>query len=105
MFDTNFINLKFKEFPELILKNDDIFFRLYTFKKNIKVFNIEINISSLLDFSKHKSLYINYNNKINYINVIYDINTFYNEKLISMISISNINNYFNFVILYFKYMI
>ena len=97
MFDTNFINLNFKEFPELILKNDDIFFRLYTFKKNIKVFNIEINISSLLDFSKHKSLYINYNNKINYINIIYDINTFYNEKLISVISISNINNYFNFV--------
>jgi hypothetical protein len=97
MFDTNFINLNFKEFPELILKNDDVFFRLYTFKKNIKVFNIEIHISSLLDFSKHKSLYINYNNKINYINVIYDINTFYNEKLISMISISNINNNFNFV--------
>ena len=106
MFDTNFINLNFKEFPELILKNDDVFFRLYTFKKNIKVFNIEIHSSSLLDFSKHKSLYINYNNKLNYINVIYDINTFYNEKLISMInmismtnmiSISNINNYFKFI--------
>ena len=103
MFDTHFINLNFKEFPELILKNDDVFFRLYTFKKNIKVFNIEINNTSLLNFTKHNSLYINYNNKLNYINVINEINTFYNEKLSSIISISNsinisnINNHFKFV--------
>ena len=91
MFDTNFINLNFKEFPELILKNDDVFFRLYTFKKNIKVFNIEIHRSSLIDFTKHKSLYINYNNKINPINAIDEINTFYNENINHICNLDNDN--------------
>ena len=41
MFDTNFINLHFKEFPEVIINNDELFLRLYTFYKNIKVFIID----------------------------------------------------------------
>ena len=72
MFNTNFINLNFKEFPELILKNDELFLRLYTFKKNIKVFNIGNNKNNNNDDLKFKNMINNLNEVNTYYNTIND---------------------------------
>lgn len=48
-FDEKFINMDYKspqffDNREIILRNDDIYFRLYTFKKQIKIVKIDIDI-------------------------------------------------------------
>jgi hypothetical protein len=61
MFDTDFIDFDYSILPEIIQKNDDIFFRNYTFRKNIKVLILTIKRTLLLDIDADKTLYFDYN--------------------------------------------
>jgi hypothetical protein len=66
-FDDNFINDDYKRdiFTKnnyLLLKNDDIYFRYYTLKKNIKVKKININYTT--KYKKMISLFNNCNKKL-----------------------------------------
>ncbi len=75
MFDSDFINYNYQDLPETILKNDDLFFRLYTYHKGIKVMAININKHHLLTESGLRpSLFTNYNSKLNVIEVLQQIN-------------------------------
>jgi tRNA A-37 threonylcarbamoyl transferase component Bud32 len=70
MFDTDFINFNFNYLDELTNKNDDIFFRLYTFYKDIPVVVTDLTNNDIIN-KNDISLYYKYN--IN--NSIYDIIT------------------------------
>ena len=74
MFDKDFINFDYSTLSEIILKNDDVFFRMYTFRKNIKVITVDFYKNHLIDFDIHPSLYKNYNIHLNISDVIHEIN-------------------------------
>ena len=57
MFKNDFINFDYKSLNELVLRNDDIFIRTYTYKKEIKVFLTNISQSNIYNFNISNSLY------------------------------------------------
>ena len=92
MFNDDFLNLSFKTLPEIVLKNDDILFRLYTLYKSIPVFYVYIDKTHLLDFDKHKSLYIDFNINSSIsstISKIKNFNYFNNFNISDIISYEN----------------
>jgi hypothetical protein len=84
MFDEEFINFDYKSLPELVLKNDDVYFRLYTFNKGIHICAIKLNREHLLS-NNDVSLYYDYNIKLNYLMVIDQINKYININSINII--------------------
>ena len=89
MFDEKFINFDYSKLSDNILKNDDLYFRLYTFNKNIHVVFVYILKNNLL-LSQHQSLYENYNKNNNFSDTLYEINSKTNENIINSIE-ENIN--------------
>lgn len=75
MFDDSFIDFEYSSLPEMILKNDDLFFRLYTYSKKIKVVNVNIlkNDLFIISSKQSESLYFNYNSKLSYKTVLNEI--------------------------------
>lgn len=74
MFDSDFIDFDYDSLPELIKKNDDVFIRNYTFKKNIKVVLLYIKKNHILDIHNQESLYYSYNINTKISNVFHEIN-------------------------------
>lgn len=74
MFDDDFIDFDYEQLPEIIKKNDDVFFRNYTFRKNIKILFLTVKRTNLLDIDNDKSLYYDYNIDIKTRDVLCEIN-------------------------------
>lgn len=99
MFDDSFIDYDYSSLPEPVLKNDDLFFRWYTYSKEIRVVNVNIiknDLFLLHNFSENEekleSLYFNYNSKINYKNIlnkILNLNIFKNNEKLKNINLES----------------
>lgn len=100
MFDSDFIMYDYKSLPELVKKNDDIFFRNYTFKKNIKVVLLYIKKKHILDIENQQSLYFDFNINVKACDVLEDINKL-NLYFVNRIDNKNIIN-INDELLYFQ---
>ncbi|ATZ80191.1 hypothetical protein BMW23_0131 [Bodo saltans virus] len=73
MFDSDFIDFDYEHLSEIIKKNDDVFFRNYTFRKNIKILFLTIKRTNLLDIDTEKSLYYDYNIDVKTSDILHEI--------------------------------
>lgn len=78
MFDEDFIHFDYSTLSNNILKNDDLYFRMYTFNKNIHVLFVYIEKNNLLD-CQHQSLYENYNKNNNFSDTLLEISKTTND--------------------------
>lgn len=81
MFDGSFINFDYSKLSENIFKNDDVFFRMYTFIKNIPVVFINIDKKHLIDNGIHLTLYETYNKNQNFSNTLKEAGLLFNSRI------------------------
>ena len=90
MFNDDFIELDYSSLSDLILKNDDFFFRVYTFRREIRVFYINVEKTYLLDIERQVSLYRDSNSKLNWNRTIEEISALEIMKAYSTNTITSI---------------
>lgn len=81
MFSADFIEFDYGGLEDIIMKNDDLFFRLYTYYKNIPVVSVDISIDEMKE-DNDIALYYNYN-----------INKSFEERIQKIKNINIINKY------------
>jgi GR25 family glycosyltransferase involved in LPS biosynthesis len=94
MFQDDFIYYDYSRLSELSMKNDDLFFRFYTFYSGIPVICIQINKNHLLIPDEHVSLFLNYNSHLSIIETLLEISN--NELLSSLASLASASNIIDF---------